>query len=976
MLKYCRKIVTVLQGGFKMKRLSMFFLIALCWHQARGDILNVPSFENPTIQSAINDANNGDTIIVSPGSYRENINFLGKAITLTSQNPNNPNIVAATIIDGNQPADPNKGSVVTFSSGEKNNSVLTGFTITGGTGSWLPIAWHLHQVYWNRCGGGAVCYNMSEPTISKNVFVNNIAGQGGGIYVYGDPVNPANPSNPSVHVRPIITNNTFTGNSAIVGHGFVPPDSNYPNGDHGDGGAIVGFQGCDAVITGNVIQDNFADSYGGGVHLRQWSKGLIQKNLIYENQSLLGGGIHITYNSSPTVIENTIKQNISTGFGGGGIYVYYYSEPSISNNVIIQNDAGGATGGGIGVYWDSKPTIEFNLIAKNNARAGGGIYTNSGPLNILYNTVADNSAITGAGICLELSTEINAVGNIIAANTGSAQIYGDDGNALTAAYNDVWSQDKNNYGGLLENLTGINGNISKDPKFVSADTNDYSISISSPCINAGDPNFIVPPNQKDINGDDRIMGQYIDIGADEAWPVWNITKQTKYIHIQDSINQSNNGDTIIVGRGRYYETIIFGTHRIILSSADPNDWGVVEQTIIDANHSGTAITISGGQDANTIFTGFTITGGNAQNGHAGGIWCYAGPRIERNIIRNNYASYKGGGMYFWSADAQPLVTDNKIIENEATYGGGVFCDSSSRATLTGNYISNNAAATTGGGICCGLSSGKTIIMNNQIISNSSPLGGGMASEQAKNAVKIEGNLFSGNRADTKGGALWLAYGYPDIVNNTFSANRSPAGAAICLISGSSPNIVNNIVAFNETGFGIYATSPSSDPNFICNDFYANQPANYGPPLSDQTGLNGNISADPNFIANGYWDDANTPGNPNDDFFVMGNFHIHIDSPCVDAGDANLVPAELLTDFDNETRLYNNQVDIGADEMIPNRFDLNYDGIVDFYELRILAEEWLHSGSELRSDFHEDNFIDFYDFAELANQWLWTDSRRQ
>ena len=51
------------------------------------------------------------------------------------------NIVAATIIDGNQPAGPNKGSVVTFNSGEKNNSVLSGLQFTGGTGSWLLVNW-------------------------------------------------------------------------------------------------------------------------------------------------------------------------------------------------------------------------------------------------------------------------------------------------------------------------------------------------------------------------------------------------------------------------------------------------------------------------------------------------------------------------------------------------------------------------------------------------------------------------------------------------------------------------------------------------------------------------------------------------------------------------------------------------------------------------------------------------------------------
>ena len=962
------------RSWFVMKRLSIFILIpvlsGLCRQQANGDILHVPSAPNPTIQSAINNAKNGDTIIVQPGTYRENINFIGKAITLKSQDPNDPNIAAATIIDGNQPADPNKGSVVTFSSGEKNNSVLAGFTITGGTGSWILVSWQYKGLNWNRCGGGALCNNMSEPTIKKNIFTNNFAGQGGGIYAYGNPVNPDNPANPPVHVKPVIADNTFFDNRAVANHGFMPPDNIHPHNDHGDGGAFVAFQGCDPCFTGNIIQNNLADFYGGGIHLRQWSNGLIQQNYFLNNSSELGGGIHITYNSSPTVNKNIIKQNITWGLGGGGIYVYNCSNPVISYNILLQNDANGAKGGGIGVFWDSQPDIFQNIIAKNTSRSGGGIYSNSGPLNISYNTIAENSATTGSGICLESADPVNVAGNIVAANTGSAHIYGDDANAITAAYNNVWSRNTAGFGGSLKDLTGANGNISADPKFADADSNDYSITVYSPCVNAGDPNFVMQPNQKDINGDDRVIGQSVDIGADETWPIQNITKQTKYIHIQDAINQSNNGDTIIVGRGRFFETLNFGNHQIVLSSADPNDWGVVEQTIIDANHTGTAVAISGGQDANTIFKGFTITNGNATNGHAGGIWCYAAPRIERNIIRNNYASYKGGGMYFWNTDAHPLVTDNKIIENTAQSAGGIFCDSSSRATLANNFISANRSLSAGGGIYFG-GCGPTKLINNIISSNYAKNGAGIYMLQATDNVSVLGNLFAGNCASVAGGAIQIDKGYFDIINNTIVANRAPAGSGIYLTSNSSPNIVNNIVAFNEPDYGIRAKLTASDPNFISNDFYANQPGNYGPPFSDQTGFDGNISIDPNFVDNGYWDDANTPADANDDFFVPGDYHIRPGSPCFNTGDTNLVPAVLTEDFDGEQRIFAGAVDIGADEIvITSPFDLNNDGRVDCYELQILAEEWLQSGTSLRTDFHKDNFIDFRDLAELANNWFW------
>ncbi|GAI74574.1 unnamed protein product, partial [marine sediment metagenome] len=277
----------------------------------------------PTIQSAINDANDGDTVIVSPDRHKENINFSGKAITVTSTDPNDPNVVALTIIDGNEPADANFSSVVTFNSGEDNNSVLTGFTITGGTGTWVLISWEYKGQNWSRCGGGVICYNMSEPTITRNIISNNIAGQGGGIYAYGNPVNPDNPSNPPVHIRPVIKENIFFENHAVQDHGFTPPDTIYPQFDRGDGGAIAGFQGCDAVIKDNDIFTNYAYNYGGGIRLRQWSNALIENNEIIDNNSILGGAIHASYTCSPVITENIIALNTSRGFGAGGISLYY-----------------------------------------------------------------------------------------------------------------------------------------------------------------------------------------------------------------------------------------------------------------------------------------------------------------------------------------------------------------------------------------------------------------------------------------------------------------------------------------------------------------------------------------------------------------------------------------------------------------------------------------------------------------------------
>ena len=79
------------------------------------------------IQDGIDASGDGDEIMVALGTYTENINLLGKAVTVRSADPADPDTVAATIIDGNQ-----DGSVFTFEQDETEDSVLDGLTIRNG----------------------------------------------------------------------------------------------------------------------------------------------------------------------------------------------------------------------------------------------------------------------------------------------------------------------------------------------------------------------------------------------------------------------------------------------------------------------------------------------------------------------------------------------------------------------------------------------------------------------------------------------------------------------------------------------------------------------------------------------------------------------------------------------------------------------------------------------------------------------------
>jgi hypothetical protein len=180
-----------------MKAASIIFItLVLAVAQASiARVVIIPG-DYPTIQEGIDSCTDGDTVLVKPGTYYENINFNGHNIVVASffLTTGNPEYITNTVIDGES-----SGSVVTFENGEDTTAIIMGLTIQNG---------------YSPYGGGIHC-GTSNPTVRDNIINENIGPSGyfgGGIYCE--------------YSTAIIENNIISNNHACWGGGIYSTDSN------------------------------------------------------------------------------------------------------------------------------------------------------------------------------------------------------------------------------------------------------------------------------------------------------------------------------------------------------------------------------------------------------------------------------------------------------------------------------------------------------------------------------------------------------------------------------------------------------------------------------------------------------------------------------------------------------------------------------------------------------------------------------
>jgi hypothetical protein len=384
-----------------MEKLISALIIALVAFSAPATTIYVDANgtgDYPTIQAAINAASGGDVIILQPGTYigdgNRDIDFLGKAITVRSTNPDDPCIVDATIIDCEH-----SGQGFVFDSEEGPGSVLAGLTITNGEAG---------------TGGGIYCY-ASSPTVSNCILIYNLAGGlGGGMYIE--------------NANMIIIGCAFISNDAIegAGGGILNQSSdleivncifgsNYRNGVTNISGGTVNIINCiftdnwgyvglynadmDHVNVTNCTFNGNGDEYNGVGHaiINVNSSANVTNCILWESEGdeLYGTGFTVSYSCIQGGYPGT--GNIDTDPCFADVYAGDFHlksqagrwNPNTETWVVDSNTSPCIDAGNPGCPPGAEPDPNGNRI--NMGAYGGTAYASKSPDNFRSLSDMDNN---------------------------------------------------------------------------------------------------------------------------------------------------------------------------------------------------------------------------------------------------------------------------------------------------------------------------------------------------------------------------------------------------------------------------------------------------------------------------------------------------------------------------------------------------------------------------------------------------------
>ncbi|MHC4544955.1 MAG: right-handed parallel beta-helix repeat-containing protein [Planctomycetota bacterium] len=397
-------------------------------------------------------------------------------------------------------------------------------------------------------------------------------------------------------------------------------------------------------------------------------------------------------------------------------------------------------------------------------------------------------------------------------------------------------------------------------------------------------------------------------------------------NIQAAIDDSNDGDTIIVADGTYTgygnrDIEFLGKSIVLRSENGPGN------CIIDCNgteaepHRG--FYFSHGEDANSVLDGFTIRNGYHQVS-GGGIRCNGSLTISNCIITNNRAKDDGGGIM--CSVSSPTIRNCIITKNiaEVWEGGGIRFRACKGATLDNCLITENSAKYGGGIGSCGDN--------------------------------------------------FTRFGDIIVTNCTFSANSAQCGGAVYVRDGSKPSMVNCILWGDTAIIGpeiaLISMWPVAFLYVSFSDVQGGEADVYGHHLYWEAG---NIDADPCFAdpcngdyhlksQAGRWD-ANL-----NDWVTDANT-----SPCIDAGNPGCPLGDEPNEPNNVRRNMGAYGGTAEASKSPANWrsiaDLTNDWVVDVNDLGVFVGYWLETGECIPSDLNRNQSVDFADFALMTLRWL-------
>ncbi len=448
--------------------------------------------------------------------------------------------------------------------------------------------------------------------------------------------------------------------------------------------------------------------------------------------------------------------------------------------------------------------------------------------------------------------------------------------------------------------------------------------------------------------------------------------------IQRAIRVAQAGDYIHVAGGRYsgvmYDpsiamgvsaTVIITKNISSLLGGYSPDFSIRDidayETILSATGSpGAYVAVL--VDTDVRLGGFTLTGGSGA--YSPGMFYYPGgairifdgsPTVRDNLITNNKAYRRGGGIYI-GRGATPAIVNNRIVSNsvitvegdDTNAGGGIYV-ASGPALIRNNTILSNTAQTEGGGIYVGWNVEAAIISNtiayNSLSDQPNGQGAGIHTTGLDTVVVIRGNLIHDNllKSGFEGSGLYVSS--PAMIDsNWIEANKGPdERSALCISDVTNPVTVTNNVIAENSGIGVRLIE-NNDILMTNNSIVRNllrgvqvqfpQTEQVEPPVFS---LRNNIVANNGecgvFVENAGWQDMDYNdvygqryeycGFPSiqehsisqDPTFVdptTGDYHLSAGSPAINQGDGALAP---LIDYDGNVRSQNYSVDMGAYEFV-------------------------------------------------------------